>query len=56
MTNENLPRVAAETEPTHVSKEKILFAALLGTGGLVTVGWVGLIGWGVIHLIGSLTS
>ena len=56
MTDQTLANVAAETESKPVSKEKLLIAALLGVGGMATFGWVALIGWGVIYLIGSLTG
>ena len=56
MTDQTLPCVTTEAEAKPISNEKLLIAVLLGVGGVATFGWVGLVGWGVIYLIGSLTG
>ena len=58
MTEQTFPHVTSEgdaqTKP--LSKEKLLIGFLFGIGGLATFGWVALVGWGLIYLIGNLTG
>ena len=56
MTDQTLPHLVTQGEGKPAGNERLLIAVLLGAGGIATFGWVALIGWGVIYLIGSLTG
>lgn len=54
MPDRILPRVGTDLPP--VRKEKLLTIAVFGVGGVATFGWVALLGWGLIYLIGLATG